>query len=661
LLKAVGGLLTLPQFTATTKVVTPLLEATSRLGISTGTSGVTESSSYNGVYIHAASNAAVQLLTPNTSVGLITFGDPDDNDVGRILYRHSTDVLDFEAGAALRMRVGGSTYTVDITGTAQASVSLTTPTITTASGNLTLTSVGGTVAVTGALSATGAILAGAGAVGAPGVAQSSDPDTGMYWPAANTLAFSAGGTQRLQLSSTGGAVTGILSATSGMVAPSVTTASGNLALSGAGGSVTITGALVGASWDITNTGSATMATSVITPTVTASSGNLTITAPATLVLNAATSNSVELQVNSVSQWSANDTRLNPRSTIVMDLGDYNRKLRTLYAAEMYVETLVAQDVMSTIGGRIIVAPTTTLIADLSNSATTTLFSNLQAYWSLDEASGNKADSKGGNTLTNTNTVATVAGKVGNASSFTKASSQYLTIADNATLSVGDIDFYFSFWVYPTLNDATDQYIAAKAGGSGNRAWDLRIDWVNARLRFSVYNPSDTATTVNSANSSIAINTWYFVECWHDSVNNVIAVAINNGPAVTAAHTTGVKDDTGPFQIGARNAGSFFQGYVDGFGFWKYVPSSTDRSFLYNSGAGRTYSNISAWSSIDVKHNSLSSGTYVYLQTAPGGISQIEAMQVISSATAITGGVHNFMEFKWNLVTKTNAQFTVFLI
>jgi len=64
------------------------------------------------------------------------------------------------------------------------------------------------------------------------------------------------------------------------------------------------------------------------------------------------------------------SRLNPAGSILKDLGDYNRKWRTLYAAELYVETLVAQDVISTIGGRIMVAPTTTLIADLSSVATT---------------------------------------------------------------------------------------------------------------------------------------------------------------------------------------------------------------------------------------------------------------------------------------------------
>lgn len=431
-------------------------------------------------------------------------------------------------------------------------------------------------------------------------------------------------------------VNGTLRASTSVTAPLLTTASGNLTLNSAGGSVVISNALVGANWDITNTGIATMATSVKAPLVTAASGNLTVSAPATLVLNAATANSVELQVNGVSQWSATVERWNPRSTIVMDIGDYNRKVRTLHAAEMYVETLVAQDVMATLGGRVMVAPTTTLIADLSNSAPSALFTNLISYWKLDEASGSRADSKGSNTLTDTNTVTSVAGKQSNAAQFTKANSEYLTAADNSSLSVGDIDFYFSCWIYPTLNDASDQYIAAKGGSSGNRAWELRIDWVNARLRWSVYNSSDVATTVNSANSSIAVNTWHFVECWHDSVGNVIGVAIN-GTSVTAAHTTGVKDDTGPFQLGARNASGFYQGNIDEFGFWKYMPSSGDRTFLYYSGIGRTYANISDWTTIDVKHNSLTAGTYIYMQAAPGGVPQVEALQVTANGSAVSGG------------------------
>ena len=64
------------------------------------------------------------------------------------------------------------------------------------------------------------------------------------------------------------------------------------------------------------------------------------------------------------------TAVLPTGSILKDMGDYNRKWRTLFAAELYVETLVAQDVLATIGGRIMVAPTTKLIADLASGDTT---------------------------------------------------------------------------------------------------------------------------------------------------------------------------------------------------------------------------------------------------------------------------------------------------
>jgi len=54
----------------------------------------------------------------------------------------------------------------------------------------------------------------------------------------------------------------------------------------------------------------------------------------------------------------------------INLGGFNRKWSTLYASELYVETLVASSVLATIGGRIIVSPSSTLIADITASATT---------------------------------------------------------------------------------------------------------------------------------------------------------------------------------------------------------------------------------------------------------------------------------------------------
>jgi hypothetical protein len=53
-----------------------------------------------------------------------------------------------------------------------------------------------------------------------------------------------------------------------------------------------------------------------------------------------------------------------------NLGTHNFKWLTLHAAELWVETLVAQQTLATIGGRILVGPTTTLTRDCAPTDTT---------------------------------------------------------------------------------------------------------------------------------------------------------------------------------------------------------------------------------------------------------------------------------------------------
>jgi hypothetical protein len=62
-----------------------------------------------------------------------------------------------------------------------------------------------------------------------------------------------------------------------------------------------------------------------------------------------------------------------------NLGAMSRKFLTLHAAELWVETLVAQDVLATIGGRILVGPTSTLTVDIIGSDTTICLKHNQAH------------------------------------------------------------------------------------------------------------------------------------------------------------------------------------------------------------------------------------------------------------------------------------------
>lgn len=75
-------------------------------------------------------------------------------------------------------------------------------------------------------------------------------------------------------------------------------------------------------------------------------------------------------------YSEGDLTLGSPNNVVYPVGNYQthlggvtRKWLTVHAAELWVEQLVAQDTIATIGGSILVAPTTTLTADLPLAAT----------------------------------------------------------------------------------------------------------------------------------------------------------------------------------------------------------------------------------------------------------------------------------------------------
>lgn len=90
-----------------------------------------------------------------------------------------------------------------------------------------------------------------------------------------------------------------------------------------------------------------------TPTIdTASAANLTLQPAGDLILDPV----------------GNDVL--PATIYDINLGSLQKKYLTLYAAELWVETLVAQNTIATIGGRILVGPTTTLTRDLAAGATT---------------------------------------------------------------------------------------------------------------------------------------------------------------------------------------------------------------------------------------------------------------------------------------------------
>lgn len=223
-----------------------------------------------------------------------------------------------------------------------------------------------------------------------------------------------------------------------------------------------------------------------------------------------------------------------------------------------------------------------------------LTDNLIAYWGLEEASGTRNDSHSTHHLTDNNTVTQAVGKQGNAAQFTSANIERLTEVDTVGLSGSDRDFYVSGWVYfDTLTVA--QGLFSKGTGSSNAAleYSLRYDFTNNRFQWRCSSGSGTTTLGLTNFGAPSVTTWYFVEVYHDSVNNVLGGAVNRGTANTSSHSTGVNNTAGAFGLGIEvNTGSPLNGRMDEWGWWDRILSTAERNELYNAGAGRDYSYIS---------------------------------------------------------------------
>lgn len=67
----------------------------------------------------------------------------------------------------------------------------------------------------------------------------------------------------------------------------------------------------------------------------------------------------------------------PTTNYDLNLGSLSKKYLTLHAAELWVETLVAQDTLATIGGRVLIGPTTVLTSDLAAATTSIIVKHNQ--------------------------------------------------------------------------------------------------------------------------------------------------------------------------------------------------------------------------------------------------------------------------------------------
>lgn len=213
--------------------------------------------------------------------------------------------------------------------------------------------------------------------------------------------------------------------------------------------------------------------------------------------------------------------------------------------------------------------------------------NLISWWSLDEASGTRIDSHGSNDLADNNTVGSAVGKIDNAASFVRANTEFLSLADNADMSTGDIDFTFCCWVKIGIL-ASGSCILSKESDNNNREYRLEV-FANKFRWITFKSTGAVAGIVSSAESPIA-DTWYFL-CVSRTAGTV-SISVNDGTPATASESD-TADTTAAFRVGFYDDGSidpvnYWDGLIDEVGFWKRLLTADERTEIYNAGSGIAY-------------------------------------------------------------------------
>ena len=221
-----------------------------------------------------------------------------------------------------------------------------------------------------------------------------------------------------------------------------------------------------------------------------------------------------------------------------------------------------------------------------------LESGLVAYWPMDEVSNGSGpvqrnDVRGSNHLTDNNTVTSNPGRVGNAAQFVRANTEYLSIADNADLRTGNIDYTWAVWVNPDTV-AADRSIISKWNSGSNGEYLLRIDTAGGTAAFYITN--GTTFTAVTRPSVFTAGQWHLVIFYHDSVNDEIGISIDGDTPTTIPWANGSIGSAVPFMVGVDNGNlgvTNFDVRIDEVGFWKRVLTVQERADLWNNDNGNT--------------------------------------------------------------------------
>lgn len=217
--------------------------------------------------------------------------------------------------------------------------------------------------------------------------------------------------------------------------------------------------------------------------------------------------------------------------------------------------------------------------------------DLVSWWALEEDSGDAVDSHGTNHLTRTGTINNADALQGKGINFQNVSGRYLSLANNASVNFGHEDFTIGCWFKPeTLYGGDYPMPFIHKGNAGGATYYEYFLGANESKKVGL----KTRDGNTEWGSVMTEGNWYFAVGWHVASENKSYLQVNNGSALSYTDTKGGGTTYNDIRFGRNQYTGHdvgIKGILDEMFFYRRALSDNERSWLYNNGDGRRYSEL----------------------------------------------------------------------
>ena len=223
-------------------------------------------------------------------------------------------------------------------------------------------------------------------------------------------------------------------------------------------------------------------------------------------------------------------------------------------------------------------------------------------WDFDESSAGAgavtrfdANTTNSNDLTDVNTTASAAGKIGNAIDIERGNSEYLTITDASQVGLDGLSAWSYFvWVnFESTPSSGQNYglIGKRDTADGaTYAYNSEINNNAGTMRFRAELYTGAVEEGALTNWTPSTATWYHIGWTFDGGTKTWKYYVNGaqqGSDIVFVTNNSIRNTTAALVIGKPNSdpASFFDGLMDVSEYYNRVLSGTEITDIYNSGTG----------------------------------------------------------------------------